>query len=541
MWCTVFLLCICTDLCKHFIYKTMWPILFLCLTLCPHGICTSSPACQLQILPAYEEYEYVQDGDIIIGGIFTVNCVMAGWRILEKPNVTSMLCIKPLHHYYKRLQMFLFAIDQINKNPTILPNVTLGYHLYDSCSDPGKAIKSVLQILSGPGETIPNYSCRDHQKLAGFIGDQSSTTSLPIAQMLSVYNHVQISYGVMDDFVIDRAVFPSFYQTVPGEFMIYHYISELIRHFGWTWVGIISSPDETGQRASLQLLKILSGLQICVAFIISSRIHLSMSDMSDLESSYWTIEKLSVKVIILCGTYHDVMFESSVRRLFRDVTMILPPNWASNIALIEKYPDSFNCSLSLNFWSEADKNFKNFLDGFHPMIRPKDKLLEDLWMTTLFCLSGNKKKDTLYEKLYCISLHNCTGQEHLPDSGDYSSSNRTSDPVYDAVQSMVYALNILHSCQNYSYIKCHADDEEKYKEKFNLKTILDDIVSKNKAHENLAGQFTIQNHVFVNGSLLTRSVGNFLSDGIGSWKLTINSTLINWKNKKNKVRLYEIL
>ncbi|XP_073459918.1 vomeronasal type-2 receptor 26-like [Aquarana catesbeiana] len=226
----------------------------------------------------------------------------------------------------------------------------------------------------------------------------------------------------------------------------------------------MSSPDETGQRASLQLLRILSHLKICVAFIFTSCIHLSMFDKRDLESSYRTIEKSSVKVIILCGTYHDVIFETLMRRLFRDVTLILPPNWASHIALIEKYPDSFNCSLSLNLWSEANKHFKNFVDGFHPMIRPKDKLLKELWMTTLFCLSGNKEKDTLYENLYRISLHNCTGQEHLPDSGDYS-SDRTSDPVYDAVQSMVYALNILHSCQNYSYIKCHADDEEKYKQK----------------------------------------------------------------------------
>lgn len=98
-----------------------------------------------------------------------------------------------MQHYYKNIQMFLFAIDQMNKNPTILPNVTLGYHLYDSCSDPRKAIKSVLQILSGPGETIPNYSCRDHQKLAGFIGDQSLTTTLPIYQLLFVYNYMQVS------------------------------------------------------------------------------------------------------------------------------------------------------------------------------------------------------------------------------------------------------------------------------------------------------------------------------------------------------------
>ncbi|PIO40738.1 hypothetical protein AB205_0050580, partial [Aquarana catesbeiana] len=46
-----------------------------------------------QTVPVYEDYEYVQDGDIIIGGVFTVNCLMAGWRIPEKPNVTGMLCL----------------------------------------------------------------------------------------------------------------------------------------------------------------------------------------------------------------------------------------------------------------------------------------------------------------------------------------------------------------------------------------------------------------------------------------------------------------
>ncbi|XP_073462128.1 vomeronasal type-2 receptor 26-like [Aquarana catesbeiana] len=259
-----------------------------------------------------------------------------------------------------------------------------------------------------------------------------------------------------------------------------------------------------------------------------------MADSRALESAYSTIEKSSVKVIILCGTYHDFMFHSSLRRLYGDVTFILPPNWASNIPLLEKYPEILNCSLSLNFWSEADKNFKNFVDGFHPMIRPKDKLLENLWITTLFCLSGNTKKDTLYENLYRISLHNCTGQEHLPDSGDYS-SDRTTDPVYRAVEHVVNALQVLYSSQNYSSLKGQTD-EGKYRHKLNLcsKMISNDNV-RNKGNEDLSIQFTIQNHVFVNGSLLTRSVGNFRSDGFDYWKLVINSTLIKWKNKKNQV------
>ncbi|XP_077309748.1 vomeronasal type-2 receptor 1-like isoform X2 [Lithobates pipiens] len=460
---------------------------------------------------------------------------MAGYKIREKPNLTAMFCLKPLHHYYKNLQMFLFAIDQMNKNPTILPNVTLGYHVYDSCSDPRKAIKSVLQILSGPGKTIPNYSCRDHQKFAGFIGDQSLTTSMPMAQILSVLNHVQVTYGAMDD-RLEKALFPSLYISVNEYFMIYHYISEVIRHFGWTWVGIISSADESGERASLLLLRILSNFKICVAFIANHGISVSKPERHVVESVYSGIKKSSVKVIILCGSYHDLIFESSLRKLFRDITFILPPNWASSISLIGKYPEILNCSLSLIFWSEADKNFKNFVDGFHPMIRPKDKLLENLWMTTLFCSSGNKEKDSLYENVYRISLHNCTGQEHLPDVGDYS-SNRTTDPVYRAMEFLVKGLHVLYSSQNYSSLNGQTDDEEKYRHKFHrhLKKVSHAIVRTTKGNEEFIPQFAVRNHVFVNGSLFTRDVWMFLSNGSSHQKLAINSTLIQWKNKKNQI------
>ncbi|KAM4697281.1 vomeronasal type-2 receptor 26-like [Discoglossus pictus] len=69
--------------------------------------------------------------------------------------------------------------------------MTLGYHIYDSCAQPRKALKSVMQILSGSSSAIPNYSCSGHRKLAGVIGDKSSHTTLSIAQVLGVYGYTQ--------------------------------------------------------------------------------------------------------------------------------------------------------------------------------------------------------------------------------------------------------------------------------------------------------------------------------------------------------------
>ncbi|CAJ0938773.1 unnamed protein product [Ranitomeya imitator] len=97
----------------------------------------------------------------------------------------------PVPSFYKYVLAFMFAIDEINKNPYILPNVTLGYHVTDSCNNEYKAIENLLQILSGPGDIVPNYSCLSNGKLVGVVGDQSSKTSIQIIEHLNVYGYTQ--------------------------------------------------------------------------------------------------------------------------------------------------------------------------------------------------------------------------------------------------------------------------------------------------------------------------------------------------------------
>ncbi|XP_075049893.1 vomeronasal type-2 receptor 26-like [Mixophyes fleayi] len=97
---------------------------------------------------------------------------------------------------YQQLQALIFAIDEINSNPEILPNITLGYHVYDSCGNIIKVIKDVLQIISGHEKEAPNYVCMEHGKVAGFIGDKLSLTTLHMAQILNVYGYTQVPHSL---------------------------------------------------------------------------------------------------------------------------------------------------------------------------------------------------------------------------------------------------------------------------------------------------------------------------------------------------------
>ncbi|XP_071972751.1 vomeronasal type-2 receptor 26-like [Engystomops pustulosus] len=258
-----------------------------------------------------QEYEYVQDGDIMIGGVVSVNRQLnaksVGSNVLE-----AMLCSYPEIYHYKNLVSFFYAVDEINKNHFILPNLTLGYHIYDSCTDPRKAIKSILLILSGPGYLVPNYSCTRKKKVVGFIGDHFSSTTLPIAQLLGIYPYTQVSYGATDTLLSDRKMFPSFFRTVADDYTTYSIISHFVSYFGWTWVGIISSDDDAGDRETKLLTDLLGSRGICVAFVLRcERKFLQRGDETVLynyiDKIIEEIKESSARIIIICGTFHFFM------------------------------------------------------------------------------------------------------------------------------------------------------------------------------------------------------------------------------------------
>ncbi|XP_031747639.1 vomeronasal type-2 receptor 26-like [Xenopus tropicalis] len=117
---------------------------------------------------------------------------------------------------YQSLLAFVFAVTEINKNPRLLPNITLGFHIVDHCLTEAMATIGMIDIMSGKGLPIPNYRWGLSPNLVAVVDGISSKVTLLIARML-----VQISYASMDPVLSDKNQFPSFYRTVPNEIAQY--------------------------------------------------------------------------------------------------------------------------------------------------------------------------------------------------------------------------------------------------------------------------------------------------------------------------------
>ena len=79
-----------------------------------------------------------------------------------------------------------FVIAEINRNPSLLPNVTLGYSIYDNCI-PFGGIPAALTLISGREKVFElNESCAGSPPVLGILCG-GGTISVEISRILGLF------------------------------------------------------------------------------------------------------------------------------------------------------------------------------------------------------------------------------------------------------------------------------------------------------------------------------------------------------------------
>ncbi|XP_070810653.1 vomeronasal type-2 receptor 26-like [Pituophis catenifer annectens] len=168
--------------------------------------------------------------------------------------------------FYQHALAVAFAVKEINEDPQILPNVTLGFHIYDSYYDAKMTYRTTLDLLFKSSRFLLNYKCTRQKNLIAIIGGLGSDTSFYMADILGLYKIPQLAYGALVPGKIDSTLVPSFYSMVSNEAQQYLGILKLLQHFGWTWIGIFIHDNDDGQKFLQTLEALLFQNGICTAY-----------------------------------------------------------------------------------------------------------------------------------------------------------------------------------------------------------------------------------------------------------------------------------
>ncbi|KAF2985716.1 hypothetical protein EK904_014948 [Melospiza melodia maxima] len=240
-------------------------------------------------------------GDFVLGGLFPFGKDTLNLAARSEP--TLLLCDRLFTDGLIWALAMRFAIEQINNSSWLLPGVTLGYDMCDTCFEPLVALQPSLLFLTRNGTRAIGVLCdySEYQpRVIAVIGPHKSDLCLLTAKLFSSFLIPQVSYGASSETLSNTELYPSFYRTVPSDKNLVEAVVLLLNHFGWNWVATVASDDEYGRGAQVLFLSMAGTNSICIAFEGLIPTELAEPDATkQLENTIKLINSTKVNVIVL--------------------------------------------------------------------------------------------------------------------------------------------------------------------------------------------------------------------------------------------------
>ncbi|XP_067363816.1 extracellular calcium-sensing receptor-like [Channa argus] len=390
-------------------------------------------------------------GDVILGGLFEIHffSVFPDLSFTSEPQ-------QPMCHGFdvlgfRQAQTMAFAIDEINRNTKLLPNVTLGYSLYDNCLQLGIGFRAALSLVSGQEEQVVlDETCVGTPPVIGIVGDSSSTRCIAISSVLGLYRVPMVSFFATCSCLSERQKFPSFFRTIPSDAFQVRAVIQILKHFGWTWAGLLISDDDYGLHAARSFQSDLSQSgEGCLAYL---EILPWGEDPDKLRKIVDVMKKSTARVVIAFAHESHMIniMEEVVRQNVTGLQWIASEAWTTATVLqTPQLMPYLGGTLGIAIRRGEIPGLRDFLLQIRPDLKHNssygNSLVNQFWEDTFQCRFAPSPADWV-EAGGAI----CTGQEDLEnvETEFLDISNlRPEYNVYKAVYALAYALDDMLHCE----------------------------------------------------------------------------------------------
>uniref|UniRef100_A0A671U5P7 G-protein coupled receptors family 3 profile domain-containing protein n=1 Tax=Sparus aurata TaxID=8175 RepID=A0A671U5P7_SPAAU len=154
---------------------------------------------------------------------------------------------------FQYAQAMLFAIEEINNSTHMLPGISLGYKIYDVCGSIARSVRVALASVTRDEVAFTPSDTACTQVQANMVGT-SSSPGVGISTVLGPF-HIPLH--------------PSFLRTIPSDDYQSRALAQLVKYFGWTWVGAIRTNDDYGNNGMATFIETAQQLGICLEYSVS--------------------------------------------------------------------------------------------------------------------------------------------------------------------------------------------------------------------------------------------------------------------------------
>ncbi|XP_041438651.1 metabotropic glutamate receptor 5 isoform X1 [Xenopus laevis] len=391
-------------------------------------------------------------GDIIIGALFSVHHQPTVDKVHERK------CGEIREQYgIQRVEAMLHALDRINADPALLPNISLGCEIRDSCWHSAVALEQSIEFIRDSlvsseeeeglvrcvdGSSAPS---RSKKPIVGVIGPGSSSVAIQVQNLLQLFNIPQIAYSATSMDLSDKTLYKYFMRVVPSDAQQARAMVDIVKRYNWTYVSAVHTEGNYGERG-MEAFKDMSAKDgICIAH--SYKIYSNAGEQSFdklLKKLRSHLPKARVVVCFCEGmTVRGLLMAMKRQNLIGEFLLLGSDGWADRYDVTDGYQREAAGGITIKLQSPDVKWF----DDYYLQLRPENNLRNpwflEFWQHRFQCkLKGYSQESQKYNRT-CNSRMTLRSQ-YVQDS--------KMGFVINAIYAMAYGLHNMQTelCPGYA-------------------------------------------------------------------------------------------
>nr|XP_033777271.1 taste receptor type 1 member 3 [Geotrypetes seraphini] len=385
---------------------------------------------------AYQIFQ--QAGDCTLGGLFPIYFSTDSMENHWKPE--PLKCKSLNSAGFIQAMAMKFTVEEINNSSTLLPEIGLGYEIYDTCLQSVATIHSSMFFITSHGTQNINLLCNFTEyrtRVMAVIGPSTSEMALASVKLLSFFLIPQISYAVTSERFSNKKNFPSFLRTVPNDKRQMEGMVELISHFQWNWIAVIASDDDYG-RGVRQFSALAASKEICIAY--EGFLPLYLSSAKTIQAIRETLRRVqqtnvNVTVVFASVSQAKALFQEVIKQGLTKVWLASASWVISEQILYLPGIDTIGTVIGFSPRTEVVPGFQQYISRV--LAKMRQKASSGLSTTVAESFDFYERPDPFLD----------SDNYHLPEMlyallGHYAYS------VYTAVYSVAHTLHQMLKCQS---------------------------------------------------------------------------------------------
>ncbi|XP_056138940.1 metabotropic glutamate receptor 5b [Lampris incognitus] len=393
-------------------------------------------------------------GDIIIGALFSVHHQPPADKVHERK------CGAVREQYgIQRVEAMMHTLDRINADPRILPNITLGCEIRDSCWHSAVALEQSIEFIrdslvssdeadefggggvwgGGGGGTMRCADplatpMRGKKPIVGLIGPGSSSVAIQVQNLLQLFNIPQIAYSATSMDLSDKSLYKYFMRVVPSDAQQARAMVDIVKRYNWSYVSAIHTEGNYGE-SGMEAFKDMAAKEgICIAH--SGKIWSNAGEQSFdrlLERLRAHLPKARVVACFCEGmTVRNILMAMRRQGLVGEFLLVGSDGWADRYDVTDGFAKEAAGGITIKLQSADVKWFDEYYLQLRPDTNQRNPWFPEFWQHRFHCrLKGHPQESSKYN-------HTCSKHESLRQQ--YAQDTKMGF-VINAIYSMAYGLH----------------------------------------------------------------------------------------------------